>query len=264
VEASASTAGHASFEFDVACTAEPDAPADAFCTSCLRPFSERYLLARTDGRAICVACARTLDEPLHPLPGRTVRRDPALAGGWHRAVSRVITRPHRTFATPYDGPIAAAVVFGYVATLIGFASTTAWNVVFHGDALRALILENAPAAAALGESAANILIWAGTPLIAAFRLLIGAVLFHLGTRLIAGVDPPSLRSSIRVFALTSGTLMLCVIPMVGPFLALMTWFSATLAHLHAHHGLRTFRGLMALLPAFLVLAAIGPNTFVPV
>ena len=189
--------------------------------------------------------------------------DPVLEDGWLRGILRMVTRPHRTFERPDAGKLSVALLFGYFFTAFGFATTTIWNFAFYSEEFVQLQIDTlATRDIVMTTDEVTRLIWIVLPFAAALRLFVGGLLFHLGTRLMAGPDV-EWRSSARLFALTSGTLILCAIPTLGPFLALVTWISASMAYLNTRHGLRTVQGLMALLPCLLIITFIGPTAFLP-
>lgn len=248
-----------------ACTAATGTPAAALCTVCGAPFSAPYLAIRLDGRAACHPCVRKHDVPCIDLLEAAATRDPVLRGGWHKAIVRVALHPHRTFAAIYNGPLGETLLFGLVATALGYAATTGWNLTLHNAAFIEYYRDVALQRDLTFESDASLkqMLWLVTPALAAARFIIGALLLHIGMRIIAGSQRASLHSEARVFALASSTLVLCVIPVIGPFVALVSWIGACMAYAQVVHGLSTGRALMAVFPSFLVITALGPSSFVP-
>ncbi len=245
------------------CSANPKLGADAFCTACRQPYSGKFLGVRTDGRAVCFACARREALDLRAAPENEDPSDPVLSDGWFHAIRKMITQPHRTFEFPYGGRLGSTLLFGYLFTFFGFIATTMWNLALQKDGYLEWHVQTwERAEVVLTNDQVTQLLWMVMPFYAVLRLVVGAALLHVGIRLIVGEDV-EWKASLRLFALTSGTLALCVIPMLGPFLALVTWISASMAYMHTQHEVRTVRGLMALLPCLLIITAIGPNTFIP-
>jgi hypothetical protein len=245
------------------CSASPKLDAQAFCTSCRQPFSGGFLGTRRDGRAVCFSCAREHAIEIVSTDEKRETPDPVLEDGWLRGIFRMITRPHRTFERPDAGRLSVALLFGYFFTAFGFVTTTIWNLTFYGEEFLQLQIDTLAAREIiLTPDEVTRLVWMMLPLAAALRLFVGALLFHLGTRLMVGSDV-HWRSSARLYALTSGTLVLCAIPTLGPFLGLVTWISASMAYLNTRYNLRTVQGLMALLPCLLIITFIGPTSFLP-
>ena len=245
------------------CSGSPRLDAQAFCTSCRKPYSGGFLATRLDGRAICFACARQQAIEIIDEPMPSGRPDPVLGDGWARGIIRMITRPHQTFERPDGGRLSVALLFGYLFTAFGFTTTTIWNLSLYGDEFIELQMQTLAARDVILDAAeVTQLLWLILPVAAALRLVVGAVLLHLGIRLMVG-SKADWRSSMRMFALTSGTLVLCAIPTLGPFLALVTWISASMAYLNTRYGLRTVNGLMALLPCLLIVTFIGPTSYLP-
>jgi hypothetical protein len=248
---------------EICCSADPNLGADAFCTACRQPYSGKFLGVRADGRAVCFTCARYEEVELLEAPQNSDPTDPVLGDGWFHAIRKIITQPHRTFELPYGGRLGPALLFGYLFTFFGFISTTIWNLLLQREGYLEWHVDSwARAQVVLTNEQVTQMLWIVMPFYAVLRLFLGAGLLHVGIRLIVG-EQAEWRASLRLFALTSGTLVLCAIPTLGPFLALVTWISASMAYMHTHHNVRTVKGLMALLPCLLIITAIGPNTFMP-
>ncbi len=249
----------------LSCSAATGSPATAICTHCGAAFSSPFLAVRTDGRAVCHPCARRAQIPCLDVPAGTDTRDPVLALGWPKALLHIAMHPHRTFAAIHNGPLREAVVFGLVATLIGYAATTGWNLTLHGPEFLEFYRQAAAERSLELTTDASVqkLLWLALPFAATLRFVLGLGLLHLGVRIVVGSAQSSFRDEARVFALASGTLVIAVVPVLGPFIALVSWISACTAYLQVVHGLGTARSLMAVLPSFLVITAMGPSSFVP-
>lgn len=245
------------------CSAADDAEAWALCTVCAEPFSADYLGLRLDGRSVCYSCAQREDIALR-VTDDSDRRDPIFLQGWRRAFGRVLLHPQRTFAARFDGSARQAIIFGCTATMVGFFSTNGWNFAFHAEELIAFYQSSLEdTSVSLSDAAMMKVSWAALPIVALLRFALGALLLQLGVRVVVGKRLANPRGELRAFSLASGALLLCVIPVLGPFIAVVAWISAVMAYLQVRYGLGTGRGLMAILPSLLVTTAIGPTTFVP-
>lgn len=243
------------------CSADPRRSAIAFCATCVQPFSREHLGVRPDGRAICRTCAREegVEDVSTVAAGAGV--DPVLERGWFAALGDLLLRPRIAMARPFDGSAGPAVLFGFVTTLFGFVATTGWNLALDAEGLTRFVAESVPAAAEMTPTQIRQMLWLATPVVSTLRFCGGALLLHLGIRALAGPAAGDLRSSARVFGLASGTLVLCAVPVVGPFLAVVTWISVCMAHVQAQLGMPMLRGMMAVLPSLLLISRLGPLPF---
>ncbi len=241
---------------DLPCSAHAALPAAALCALCLRPYAGRFLSPLPDGRACCSTCADR--EGLHVIdsPHGSADADPVLAGGWGSTFRRVVVEPHRGLVVEHDGPIGPALRAGFAFTVVGYLIRTAWDYVLQYDAVMAMLAEQV--GPGVPEATLSLTPWLAVPIAAVFRLVGGSLLLHLGLRL-TGIGPGTLRPHARIFALTSVTLLLCVIPVIGPLLALVAWMSSTLAWTRRRYGLPTWRALAATLPALLLVTSLDPS-----
>ena len=163
------------------CSANPALPAAAFCTKCSHPFSGKFLGIQRDGRALCFTCAGRDDIELIASASVEPESDPILSRGWWATIRDVTLHPHRTFAVRSEGALGAALVFGFVTTMCGFAVTTGWNLIISGDAFLEMYIEAAARTdLSLDHGQVRRILWLSVPLISTLRLGLGALLLHLG------------------------------------------------------------------------------------
>lgn len=241
---------------DLPCSAHPALPAAALCAICLHPYAGRFLAPLPDGRACCATCAeREGLQPLDNAHGES-ERDPVLSDGWGTAFRRVVIEPHRGLVIDYRGDIGPAVRAGFAFTVVGYLMRTAWDYVLQYEAVMAMLAEQL--GADIPETTLALAPWVAVPIAAGIRLALGALLLHAGLRL-TGIAPGTFSTHARAFALTSVTLLLCVIPVLGPLLALVAWMSSTLAWIRGRYGLPTWRALVATLPALFLVTSLDPS-----
>lgn len=242
-------------ESDVHCTANPALPATAWCTSCHLPFNGRFLGVRDDGRAICFGCAQQDGVSLRSETRTDV--DPVLESGWRQTFLDVVTRPWQTFAGEYHGPIGPAVRQGLVWALLGYAMTMGWVWLLARDAFLEMLTESAPEGVEFEGDTLPMLVWLALPVLAVLRQAVGTLALHLGLRL-SGAPSDDFGEHARLFGLTAVGLLLCAVPFVGPFLALVAWMTGTLAWVRQRYAMSTARAMLALIPALLVVTALDP------
>ena len=243
------------------CFANPELPAAAFCPACRQPHSGKFLGVREDGRAICHGCARRDEIPLTGADANA-RPDPVLSAGWLRATGAIITAPHVSLVPDAAGKLWQPLVYGFVATVAGYAMTLGWSVALYPQRFLAEAATQAEALGLSGEASA--LAWSAglvIPFISALRMLLGALTLHVGLAIVSRDAP--WRASARVMALSSVSLVFCAIPVVGTYLAMVVWISTVMAWLRARHQLRTLPALLVVLPCVFLLTALGPTPFAP-
>lgn len=242
-------------EGDVRCTANPALPATAWCTACHLPFNGRFLGVREDGRAICFGCARQHDVKLRSEQPTDV--DPVLASGWKQTFLDVVTRPWQTFAGEYKGPIGPAIRSGVVWAMLGYAMTMGWVWLLAREAFLEMLTESAPEGVTYEGDSLPLLVWLALPVLAVLRQAVGTLALHLGLRL-SGAPSDDFGEHARLFGLTAVGLLLCAVPFVGPFFALVAWMTGTLAWVRQRYAMATGRAMLALIPALLVVTALDP------
>lgn len=250
-------------DWPLRCVANPQLPAAAFCTVCRQPFSGKFLGVRDDGRAVCHGCARRDDIPLNGAPhSEGQHADPLLQQGWFRASAAVVATPHISLARDDASSPWPAIAFGFVATLFGYALTLGWNIVLYPALFVAEVSANAEALGFSGErTALTWLAWLGTPIAAGLRLFVGTIILHVC--LLVPARDARVASTARIFGLSSVALLLCAIPIVGSYLAMVVWISTVLAWLRARYRIRTFMALFVILPSVFALTAMGPLPYTP-
>ncbi len=227
----------------------------------MAPFHGDTLATRYDGRAICTSCALALNVEVHGPP-MADGLDPVLAEGWLSAIVYVTVRAHQTLSRPYSGSIGPAIRFGYVMTLAGIAMWLGWVLLLHPEPFLAMIIEAMETSQRElpegdPEQAALIGAWLMVPLFAAVRLTFGGLAIHLGARL-AGAPKGTFHDHLRLFSLASASLVFCILPEFGPFVAMIIWLSTTLAFLRQRYGFGLMRSLASTLPAMLVMSGTWP------
>lgn len=212
-----------------------------------------------DGRAICYRCVAD-----HQVPTVTVRptvpgKDPALAQGWVHAVVGIMRDPIGYLgAQPYVGSIRPAMLYGLVFCLVGAALSIMWMVLLNSDKMQESIATLSHAYASQGMTMTpvqlRLIFLSSIPIAAVIKLLLGGALLHMGV-LLAGGRPTQLREQMRIFALSTGVLLLAVVPPpFSIFLIAIVWGGAMMKWLHARYGLGPFRSMFAVLPALLMIA----------
>lgn len=217
---------------------------------CRQPFHGRFLDVRRDGRAVCHGCLVRQDIELRPRPARGTR-DPLLAGGWRHTFARVALQPQLAFAQHWDGPVWPAVRNGILWTTLGMAATLGWTYVLQYDQLLEALA--ATQSADLPPHLLPWMPWLALPFGIALRTALGIGLLHIGLRL-AGAPPDSLPSHARAFSLASITMLLRVIPVLGPVLATLSGMMALLVWVRRRYDLAPWRTFLLLLPLFLLLS----------
>lgn len=237
-----------------ACSVQPHLPAAAFCTQCRRPYAGRFLSVLRDGRAVCYRCLE--DQGLQPVTTpRIGDGDPAFEKGWWGAIRGVVRAPVQTIgASRYKGSIRPALIFGFVMCLIGAVVPILWALVLSPEGVQETIESvYANRGMTVDPEQMRTMFITALPLAAAFKLIFGSVLLHYGIRF-AGVHNVRFRESMRAFALSSGVLMLSVVPApVGILLIAVLWARAMNRWVHVRYGLTPIRGMLALLPALVLM-----------
>lgn len=255
---SAATPGETDEVWPVLCSANPQLPAAAFCSVCHQPFSGKFLAVRQDGRAICFACARRDDVPVHGVRD-AVERTGLFDAGWLKPALAMIFAPQRALQASRLQQPAQVVTFAFVMALFGYGVTLGWTYLLEYEAALASLTERA---AELGwDVSAQALAWLpwGTlPVVAALRILLGGVSLHLAVR-IARPNDASWPDTLRAWGLSNALLVLCVVPFVGPFASMILWISAMLGWFRERHGLGPFASLFAVLPTVIILSIVGPS-----
>ena len=242
----------------VMCTVHVETPAAAFCTVCRRPYGGRFLGVLPDGRAVCYRCAADEKLELASLDAPTSEVDAALAGGWASATARILLRPLVTIGLRYRGPVGPSLRYGFAATVLGLVMWLGWSLILQRDAIIEAVLASS-AERGLDASAGDVqlALWMMVPLLAALRLGLGVVAFHVGTRL-AGADG-TFRENARVFALSSASMLFCVVPMqIGALLSYLVWLMLTLSWVRVRYELNAWRSIVALMPAIAVIWILPP------
>jgi hypothetical protein len=238
----------------VFCSVNHQLIASAFCTVCRKPFSGRYIGVRRDGRAVCHPCAQREGIDLVDS-GAPAAGDPVLKGRLRDIFFRIAVTTAETFARDFNGPLGPSLRFGYITTVIGYAAALGWIYLLRYDAFIAALTE------VNGASVPPELMpwapWLGLPVTAAMRLVVGVTLMHAGFRMV-GVPAGTFSQHARLFALTSVSLLLCAVPVLGPFFALAMWMNVSMTYLRSRYAISPIRSMLATLPCLLVLTLVDP------
>lgn len=207
-----------------------------------------------DGRAVCYRCLEDHGLQTVATP-RTGEGDPAFEKGWLGAVKGVIRAPVQTIgSTAYEGSIRPALIFGFVMCLIGVVMPILWQLLISPEGVQASLEEMyASRGMTVDPTQIRRLLITALPLAAALKLLLGSVLLHYGIRF-AGVQNVRFRDNARAFALSSGVLLFAIIPRpIGVLLIAVIWARVMIRWVHARYGLSPIRGMLALLPALVLM-----------
>lgn len=237
------------------CSANPSLAAAAICTSCRRPFAGKFLAVRTDGRAICYTCAQR--EDVDVIPRDDLRdEDPILRGSWKESFTRVVADTPVQFANDFTGAVGPALRAGYLWTVFGYVLTWMWLYIFQYQSVMEWLESSFEQP--IDPNLMPWIPWAAIPIMAALRLFVGAAFFHFGLRL-SGAPKETYGQHLRFFALSSVTLLLCVIPIAGPILAIVAWLNAAMAYGRVRYKLSGLGGILAVVPGLLVVVQFGPT-----
>jgi hypothetical protein len=253
--------GFVAFESDedsIRCSVRPEYKAAAFCTICRRPYSGRYLDIASDGRAVCHRCREDHDIPLfNPSDSK---HDPALKEGVAKAITQVLLKPHELFEERWDGSPWPAIRFGLLISIVGLVFWNAWFWVFSADlADDAIQVVAERTGQQVSRDAVQAWSWFTLPIIAVLRLALGTLGLHLGFRL-AGAPKRQFQDHVRLYALASCALILCIVPSwVGAFLANVAWLTTCMAFARVRYNFSMGRTLLALLPAIFVIFFFPPR-----
>lgn len=242
----------------IRCSMKPDYRADGFCVWCRRSFSERFLTTAADGRAACTRCAR--DQHVALLQPQREQSDPAIAGGVRDAVVRILLRPHRVFETPWEGSLWPSIRFGLLVSIVGLVFWNSWFWIFSSHlAAEAIEVIAKQTGQRVTLQQMQVYSWISIPFVAVLRFVFGTLALHAGLRL-AGAPKRMFHEHVRVYALASTALLLCVVPSwVGAFIANVAWLTTCMAFTRVRYRFSTARTLMALLPAMLIVFFFPPR-----
>ncbi|TVR01450.1 MAG: hypothetical protein EA398_09555 [Deltaproteobacteria bacterium] len=233
------------------CSHDSGRPATACCTACGLAFGSSRLGAAEDGRAYCVDCAWEADIAL-PSRHRDPRCEPALRNGIVRGIEGILFRPAWLFAQPSPRRIGAALGLGLGCTTAGYAFWLGWLMLLNAEWVRQQ-LDDAGVDPGQGLWVA----WLALPILAILRVFGGALALHAGC-LLAGGSGISFNDSLRAFSLASAAMLLCVVPSVGAFLAILWWSWIVLAWMRSRFSFGLGRTMVALIPSVVVLPLLGP------
>ena len=233
----------------------------AQCTSCDRFICAQVKVVEADGRALCVDCARVRSDRGSLRTRRAVStaqqvpfeglQEPFFAR-YMRTVRLVFFQP-RQFMEGIDphGAVRPALIFAFLATLVGRLIAFAWSAIFFGEEYAAHV---ANAAQETGLSRGNIhvmILSMVIPLRVTMSLALGVMLLYVGV-LFSGASPPfRMRSYARIYGYAAVANLLWMVPLMGGFLSI--WCTAVICW-HAviiHHDLPRSRALMAVAPLVL-------------
>lgn len=208
----------------------------------------------SDGRAVCYRCLE--DHGLQTVTTQpTGDGDPAFQKGWWGAVKGVIRAPIQTIgSTTYEGSIRPALIFGFVMCLIGAVLPILWALLLSPESVQETIEQAyAGRGMSIDPEQMRMLFISALPIAAAFKLFFGSVLLHYGVRF-AGVHNVRFRENARAFALSSGVLLFSIVPApIGVLLIAVIWARIMIRWVHVRYGLSPLRGMLALLPALVLM-----------
>lgn len=242
----------------VMCSIDSSTRANAFCAWCRKPFSSPFLVTSHDGRAACYRCVKQYDiKKLHDQP---LQRDPALNHPVHRILYRILLQPHKVFARPWNGSIWPAIQFGILASVLGLIFWNAWFWLLSEDLAQKMIaMVTERTGQPISRTEVQRMSWFIIPILALIRFGLGTIGLHVGLRL-AGAPRNTWRHHVRVFALASTALLLCIVPSaVGSFLAHIAWLTTCLAFAVTRYDFSVTRALFALMPSILLVAIFPPH-----
>lgn len=159
---------------------------------------------------------------------------------------------------PYRGSMTAAMLYGFVFCLIGSSLSIMWMVLLNADKMQESIETLSQAYSAQGFALTTVqlrmIFLSSIPIAAVIKLFMGGLLLHLGVKLTGG-GATRLKEQMRIFALSTGVLLLGVVPPpFSIFLIAIFWGGAMMKWMHARYAMGPFRSMFAVLPALMIIA----------
>lgn len=240
------------------CANHPDHPAIAVCSLCKREICIHCHGVALNGYAVCKGCP--VAEGLRPKTAweSATGVGSYIYGFFHTAVD-MLSGPRRFFLDrPFGSPVYA-LVFGYIALLIGNFFGVLWNSLFLGQYQE--IVQQAAEQLDVSVEVAKTLNFVMVPVKAGLTLFLHTIALHLSLSLVGG-SKVSLRAVSYLSGYAMAAFLFQLIPPIfdypiGHLLAMVWVFNAEVNAAQTRFGLPFFRALFAVLVPFLLLSTLS-------
>lgn len=249
------------------------------CPKCSLDFAAQHM---TDAR-VCPNCGYSPDGPASetPKPVNGAGSAANMVQSFWKNIIDIIFAPHRFFSENLvelrsDGGISSALAFAvivqWIAAFFNFVWSSTLKVMFAQKMhdffqIASDVMEQKPGAFIQGFDRSgqagayiyNLLLGAGQLVLSPFatlaQVLLSALFIHLGVLIFCKETPEAPRrysTTLKVIAYCSAPMILCILPGVGLFLALLLWFVPALTGLSMVYNSTRGRAMGAVLtPTFL-------------